>query len=180
MRQFKTEGIIIKRRDIGEADRLLTVFTKDQGKITVRASGVRRITSRRAPHTELLTHSMLNLHQGKVMPTLTDIQPIQGFQEIKSDLMKVGFAYHLCELIDGLCPEYQEHASVFHLFKNTLTRLSFADNIAEVVHEFEIELLTILGFYRSETYQPNMDTHSFIEQILERRLRSKRLFPRLS
>ena len=64
MRTHKTEGIIIKRRNYGEADRILTVFTKYNGKIQVKATGIRRIPSRRSAHVELLNYSVLNLYKG--------------------------------------------------------------------------------------------------------------------
>jgi len=72
MRGFKTEGIVLKRRNFGEADRILTVFTKDRGKISVLAKGVRRITSRRAGNVELLNRVSIFLHQTRGMPILTE------------------------------------------------------------------------------------------------------------
>ena len=62
-RAYKTEAIIIKRRNFGEADRILTILTKNYGKIQVRAPGVRKITSRRSSHIELLNFSSLTLYR---------------------------------------------------------------------------------------------------------------------
>src|SRR6185503_12559780 len=100
MRNFKTEGIIIKRRNFKDADRILTVLTRDHGKISVRAAGIRRIPSRRSPHVELLNHCVLTLYQGHAFPVLTEAQTIEAFSPLKEDLHKIGLAYHLCELID--------------------------------------------------------------------------------
>jgi hypothetical protein len=220
MRSFKLEGIIIKRRNYNDADRLLTVFTKEQGKITIKAPGVRKITSRRSSHIELLNHSLLNLHKGSGMPILTEAQTIDSFSIIKSDLAKVGDAYHLCELIDGLCPENQENNRVFFLLRNILTKLSqefifqtndysglyslneYSDHISSyalglhdemqfnpllqsenfslVMHEFEINLLTTLGYWnKSDRLSTGLDTHTFIENILERKLKSKKIFSKM-
>lgn len=178
MRTYKTEGIIIKRRNFGEADRILTVFTKRLGKIQIKAVGVRRITSRRSPHVELLNLSALTLHKGKFLPILTEAQTIEDFSSIKDNLTKVGFAYHICELVDGLCPENQENGRVFDLLSEVLFRLEHEEEIASVIHEFEIELLTILGYYKPSWRPQSIDTTLFIESILERRLKSKRLLPR--
>lgn len=180
MRTYKTEGIIIKRRNFGEADRILTVFTKRFGKIQVKAVGVRRITSRRSPHVELLNLSVLTLHKGKSLPILTEAQTIEDFSSIKDNLTKVGFAYHLCELVDGLCPENQENRRAFFLLEDVLDRLEKEDDIVSAVHEFEIELLTTLGYYKPSWRFQSIDTTSFIESILERRLKSKRLLSRFS
>lgn len=208
MRNFKTEGIIIKRRDFKDADRIITVLTRDHGKIVIRASGIRRIPSRRSPHVELLNHCTLTLYNGRAFPVLTEAQMLESFSSIKEDLEKIGLAYHLCELVDGLCPENQENRQVFELLKNTLSRLSqpvilrlkaeesladtsfseksseiqrFAqDDNNEIVHNFQIELLSILGYLNKQNFlTESLDMDHFVENILERKLKSKRIFARL-
>ena len=180
MRNFKTQGIIIKRRNFGEADRIITIFTKQSGKIHIKALGVRKIISRRSPHVELLNHSMLTLYRGRSLPILTEAQTIQDFSSIKDNLTKVGFAYHVCELIDGLCPENQENRLVFSLLEQTLHRLSKVSNPSSFIHEFEITLLKYLGFYPRLQFANNLNTQHFIENILERRLRSRQFLSKLS
>ena len=96
MRSFRTEGIIIKRRDFGEADRILTVMTRDHGKIKIKATGVRKITSRRAAHIELLNHTILHLYKGKIFAVLTEAKMLTDFASVKDNFDKVGLAYHLC------------------------------------------------------------------------------------
>ncbi len=86
MSGFKTEGIVLKRRNFGEADRILTIFSKERGKITVLAKGVRRITSRRAGNVELLNRTVMYLHQGRGLPILTEATTLEPYQKIKEDL----------------------------------------------------------------------------------------------
>lgn len=175
MRNFKTEGFIIKRRNFGEADRMLTVFTKQYGKLQVKAVGVRRIPSRRSPHVELLNESLLTLYKGRTMPILTEAQTIQNYSVLKEDLEKIGFAYHLCELMDGLCAENQEQGGIYELFKQTLDRLSEEQEIAPIIHEFEIDLLTRLGFWSENRSTEDMNTQHFIEMILEKKLKTRQM-----
>ena len=180
MRNFKTEGIIIKRRDFKDADRILTVLTKDQGKISVRASGIRRIPSRRSPHVELLNHCVLTLYNGHAFPVLTEAQTIDSFSGVKEDLHKIGLAYHLCELVDGLCPENQENRQVFNLVKNTLTRLASEENEVVLVRDFQTELLSMLGYWNKQEFlTERMDMDHFVENIIERKLKSKSIFAKL-
>lgn len=179
MRTYKTEGIIIKRKNFGEADKILTVFTKNNGKIQIKALGVRRIISRRSPHVELLNLSLLTLYKGRNLSILTEAQTLADFSLIKSELIKVGFAYHICELIDGLCPENQENRTVFFLLRNTLEALSKESDLVSIIHGFEVELLTVLGFWPKARFLKYPNTQDFIENILERRLKSKQLIPRL-
>lgn len=182
MRTIKTEGIIIRRFNIGEADRMLTVFTKHEGKYTIRAKGIRRVPSRRSAHVELLNQSLLTLYLGRSIPTLIEASTKESYRELKDDLMKVGFAYHICELINGLCPEHQENQEVYTLLSQTLFELSQADQsaVSEVVHTFEVKLLTNLGYWNTDITQTSkVNTTAFIENILEKRLRSRLIFAKL-
>lgn len=186
MRNFKAEGIIIKRRNYNDADRILTVLTKTHGKIYIKASGVRKITSRRAGHIELLNHSILSLYKGNAFPVLTEATTLNNFSFIKKDLKNVGLAYHLCELVDGLCPENQESGQVFVLLKNTLERLSEETDTTLAVNEFEMQILTMLGYlpagrqgWNRANFVSMVDIQSFIENILERKLKSRNIFAKL-
>ena len=117
------------------------------------------------------------------MPVLAEAQMVNSFTEIKNDLEKTGFAYHICELIDGLCPEEQSQPEVFQLFKDTLNEVSLAGGTEEllfIIHDFEIQLLTMLGFWHKQPDESTeLDTHQFIENILERKLKSHRIFSKL-
>lgn len=177
MRQLVTEGIVLKRRNIGEADRILTVLTRNYGKLQVKAVGVRKISSKRSSHIEPLNYIVMSLYKGKAMPILTEITTKESFAEIKTDLHKIGFAYHLCELVDGLCPEGQENRIVFDLLRQVLFDLCESVNLAERIHEFEVALLTTLGYWSSSSAQLN--TAYVIESILERRLKTARMLPKL-
>jgi|SRR5579885_1625696 len=201
MRTFRTEAIVIKRRNSGEADRILTVFTKEYGKLVVKATGIRKVASRRSPHVELLNYSVLTLYKGKGFPVLTEAQTIEHFSSLKNDLQRIGYAYHLCELIDGLCPENQENRQVFTLLKETLyelsrqeidpiDRLPLADapqreasgrtRILSKLQLFEIDLLSLLGFWdKSNAFTQAFNTEDFIEHLMERKLKSKSIFAKL-
>ena len=180
MKNFKTEAIILKRRNVGEADKLLTIFSKKLGKIQVKAAGIRKLTSRRSPHVELFNLSELSLYQGRSMPILTEVVSFKHFPEIKEDLTKVGFAYHICELIDGLCAEGQENEYVYHLLAETFQRMCGQEDLLTIVHEFEIDLLTALGFYRHSEFTKTLNTQAFIEQILEKKLKTQRMLHKFS
>lgn len=175
MKTFKTEGIVIKRINYNEADRIITIFSKKSGKISVKASGVRRITSRRSPHIELLNYCVFNLHMGKNMYTLTEVDSLNDFSNLKKDLKKIAAAFHICELMDGLCAENQESEAIFNLLLQTLSKISQNYNLKETVYEFEIELLTILGFHKPQLSKIRINTQEVIEEILERKLKTRQI-----
>ncbi|MBI2420988.1 MAG: DNA repair protein RecO [Candidatus Levybacteria bacterium] len=175
MHNLKTEAIIIKRKDSGEADRLLTVFTKGNGKMKIKAKGVRKISSRRGGHVELLNTSILSLYNGGKMPILTEAVTLRAFSPEKNGLEKIGAAFHLCELIDGLCAEHQENQRVYALIKRTIEELENTEEIDSLLNQFERDLLDLLGFWPKEKYLDPQDSQYVIEDILERKLRSKKI-----
>lgn len=179
MRLSKVTGIIIKRKNFGESDRIITVFTKQQGKITIKAKGVRKITSRRSSHVELINYGVMNLYKGQGMPILTEIETKQSFHKIKTNLQKTGYAYHICELIDGLCPENQVLPAVFNLFLETLCILDNHAAHKSILSEFEISLLTVLGYWADKQHSTNIQTEHLIESILERKLKTIQILPHM-
>lgn len=180
MRVLQVEGIIIKRRNVGEADRILTVFTQELGKLQIKAVGVRKIASKRSPHVELLNIAQLSLYQGKSMPLLTEALAKETFATLKSKLTHIGFAYHICELVDGLCPEGQENREVFDLLKKVLTQLESTEELSLVVHDFEVALLQSLGYWSSQEKLHEINLSYLIEQILEKKLKTRKLLHLLS
>lgn len=155
MLAFKTEGIVLKRRDFGEADRILVVFTLARGKISVVAKGVRRITSRRAGNVELLNRVSMFLYPGKQLFTLTEATAIDTYQKLKEDLTLSTYAYHILELVDKLTVEEVENRILYELTVRVLERLS--SNPRQIwVRAFEVKVLSNLGFV---SFQEGLGPH---------------------
>lgn len=173
MKNFKTEGIVIKRRNFGEADRLVTLFTRKSGKIKVLAKGVRRINSRRGPNIELFNRGFFFIHKGRSFDILSEVQVNATHERIRKNLELIGLAYYVCELIDGLCAEHQPHPKIYDLLTETLGELD-----AGLIHVFEMTLLSELGFL--PVASQHLPTTSFIENILERKIKSKKILSQLS
>lgn len=145
MRAFKTEGIILKRRDFGEADRILSVFSKHRGKISVMAKGVRRITSRRAGNVELLNRVQMFLYPGKQFLILTEAESLDTYQKLKEDLTLSTYSYHLIELVDKLTAENQESPILYQNLVEVLERLS-KNPRQLLIRAFEVKILSLMGF----------------------------------
>lgn len=179
MRTYKTEGIVLKRRNVGEADRILTILSRDLGKITVKAPGVRHIFSRRSPHIELLNLVHLTLYKGSgsFVPVVTEAQTSEDFPFIKSDLRKVSYAYYICELVNGLCAHNQENRDVFFHLKSTLFELSEAQKEELLIRKFEETLLMELGFWSEAKLLETQDSQIVIEKLLERKIKALRILP---
>lgn len=182
MRTYKTEGIILKRTNFGEADRIITIFTKHYGKVKAIAKGVRKVKSRRAPHLELFNRASLFLSTGKNLDIITEAQVINSFSNLKRELKKIGLAFKACELVDQLTREDQVQKEVFNLLVscfNQLNHQSKTKSLMEIVRNFEMKLLQILGFLPKGKALEKIDVERFIEEIIERKLKSKKFFSEL-
>lgn len=156
MQGFKAEGIILKRRNFGEADRILTVFTHQRGKISVLAKGVRRITSRRAGNVELLNRCIMFLHQTKGLPILTEAKAIDTFPKLKEDLTLSTYTFHIIELVDRLTAENQENPLLYEMLVEVLNKLS--KNPRQIfIRAFEAKILSNLGFISFQN--PEVELH---------------------
>lgn len=182
MRTYKIEGIVLRRRNLGEADRVLTVLSKESGKISIKAPGVRRIPSRRSSHVELLNHSQFTLYSGSksFMPIVTEAQTLEDFSPIKNNLNKIGYAYYICELINGLCADNQENRNVFFHLKSILHALNQTLDAQNLVKKFERDLLMQLGFWSEAKLLQTQDSKIVMEKLLERKLKTIRVMPLFS
>ncbi len=180
-RIYKVEGIILKRKNVGEADRIITMFTKEYGKLRVIAKGIRKVTSRRAPHLEVFTRVSAIIHSGKTIESVSEVSPIMTYPYLRSDLKRVSLGYYLCELIDSLLPEKQEHRDVFVLLTDVLGKLNDPGSldIYKKSKVFTLELLWMLGFLPRGKSPAASELQSFIENITERALKSPNFARRL-
>lgn len=186
MKTFPITGIVIKRKDLGEADKLVTLFTKECGKVVLIAKGIKKISSRRASHMELFNVVKATVYQsygGYFF--LSEISTITTQALLKSDLKTVGLAYHICELIEGLCPENEPHNAIFNALQQLLLDLPVTKRAGELIHSFEVFLLSKLGYYANpDLIGAKQDLEGskaslFIESILERKLKSRQILPYL-
>ena len=176
-RLFTAEAIVIKRKNVGEGDRMVTLFTRQHGKVRVLARGVRKVSSKRAPHIEVFNHIIATIHKSRSMDTLTEVSPVASYEAIRRDLARVGAAYYLCELSDGLLPIEQPHEDVFSLLVEAFSALSTVKRERFVVlrARFAAALLTRLGYMAAGKKFKDNDIDAYVEELLERRLKTTRL-----
>lgn len=170
---FTTEGVIIKRSNYGEADRILTVVTPFKGKIRVLAKGVRRITSRRGGNVELLNRVKLQVFQGKAMPAgrqglniLTEAESLETFAKIKEDLILSSYGSHLAELAERLLPEEQTNPGAYELLASVLALLDKAPRQI-FIRAFEVKLLSLLGFWSLDQVDASLEARNILRKLQE-------------
>lgn len=146
-RSFRVEAVVLRHSDWGEADRLLTLYTRQRGKTRALAKGARKVTSRKAGHLEPFTHVALQLAKGRDLLIVTQAETIQAYQPLREDLVLTGYASYVIELLDRFTyEEEQEQPSLFRLLTETLSRLASKSDAWLVIRYYEMRLLDFLGF----------------------------------
>jgi len=151
-RVYKTEAIVLKRTNLGEADSIITFYTPNLGKIRAIAKGVRRPKSKLGGHLDLLTQSSLLLAQGQNLDVITQCQTIESFLPLRSDLWRTSCAIYVVELVDQFTAEEVENYPIYRLLQTALLRLCEAQSNELVLRYFELQLLSHLG-YQPELHQ---------------------------
>ena len=151
-RTYQTEAIITKKTKLGEADRILTLYTPHLGKIQAVAKGVRRPRSKLSGHLELLTHSLVSLARGRNLDTITGSQTINSFLPLKSDLWLTSCALYTIELVNQFTADHIENHPLFQLLLETMEQLCHTGSKEPTLRYFELHLLDRVG-YRPQLQQ---------------------------
>jgi DNA repair protein RecO (recombination protein O) len=148
-RNYQTEAIVIKKVKLGEADRILTLFTPALGKIQGVARGVRRPKSKLSGHLELLTYSQVSFARGRNLDVIIGSQTIESFLPLKSNLTLTSLALYLAELVEQFTVEHVENQPLFALLLATMHHLAQGGERELALRHFELRLLELSG-YRPE------------------------------
>lgn len=146
-RSFRASAVVLRHADWGEADRLLTLYTREQGFVRALAKGARKVTSRKAGHLEPFTHVTIQLAKGRDLLIVTQVETINAFLPLRDDLIKTGYASYVVELL--LRFSYEEEGanpSVFKLLVETLARIETETDAWLPVRYYEMRLLDAVGF----------------------------------
>jgi DNA repair protein RecO (recombination protein O) len=179
IRTYKIQGIVIKRINYSEADKILTVFTRYYGKVHCLAKGIRKLTSRKAASLELFNLAAIFLAKGKNLDIITEAKIINSFSVFRKDLKKVALAYKFCELIDRLTADNQSNSLLFSLLKDSLLELCEAKvNTAVLAFNFKKKLLQVTGFGLPKEMS-NKSLDDFLEKIIEKKINTNNLLKTL-
>ena len=145
MATYKTKGIILKRTNLGEADKILTIYTKDFGKIKVIAKGIRKIKSKLAGNLELFCLDDLVIAEGKNLDIVCGALTEKCFFDLRNNLKATHTAYYLADVIDKLSDEEEPHEEVYDLLDNLLEEIN-GENSQILLPFFELKFLKELGY----------------------------------
>ena len=143
---YNTQAVVLRSSPLGEADRLLTIFTPILGKLRATARGARRPTSKLGGHLDPLTRSALTLARGKTLDTITSADTLESFLPLKSSLERLSQGLYLAELVDALNPLEAPNLSAYSLLLDGLRGLGNTPNPDLLLRHLELRLLDHTGF----------------------------------
>lgn len=177
MYYIKDTGFIIRRRNVGESDKYVTILTRNHGKIEVLAKGIKKLSSRRASNLELLNKISFQAvsKTSNTRSVLADVELISSHVDLKKSLAKMRDLFLICELILSLCPYQQKQEEIFRLLEESLRKMK--ENILGSMEDFQKELLVILGYWDPQrAFVSGDDMLRFTENIMERKIKSTEIF----
>lgn len=145
-RHYRTEAVVLRRSDVGEADRVLTLYSPEQGKFRAVARGVRRPTSRKAGHLELFMRSRALVLQRADLHEVAQAESVEVFLPLRVDLRRLACAFYVAELVLGFTEDGMGQPPLYELLVDTLRRLSAERDLWLVTRYFELHLLSLTGF----------------------------------
>jgi DNA repair protein RecO (recombination protein O) len=145
-RSIRAEAVVLRHSDWGEADRILSLYTRQLGKVRAIAKGVRKMRSRKSGHLEPFTRVSLQLARGRDMFIITQAEAINAYLHLREDLVRVGYTSYIVELLDRFTFDDDENPPLFHLLADTLKRLDQESRPFLAVRYYEVRLLDLLGY----------------------------------
>jgi len=147
-REYHTEAVIIRKTRLGEADRIITLYSPTLGKIQAVAKAVRKPKSKLSGHLELLTYSEVTLARGRNLDTVIGSQTINTFLPLRNNLEATSAGLYLAELMNLFTAEADriDNRRLFSLLVSTLEQLSLNAGCELCLRYFEVQLLSHAGY----------------------------------
>lgn len=157
----RTEAVVLCRHDLGETDRIITLYTAQLGKLRAVAKGVRRPTSKLGGHLELFTRSQVMLAHGRNLDVVTQVETIDPYLGLRDDLWRASLAYFVAEVVDRLTEDHSENQALYHLLTTSLERVAASRRPDHAANVFVVQALSLLG------YRPELSVCAVCREPLE-------------
>jgi len=144
---LRTRGIVIKEVNTGEADKIVTLFTINQGRISALARGGRRPRSKLSAASQILCYGEYMLYSGKEMYSINSCDVIEPFYEIRNDMVKLTYTAHFTDIVLEIIQENQPSPKLLKLLLNTLYMLARTGKQPELLASiFELRAVSLAGY----------------------------------
>lgn len=146
---LRTDAFVLRSMKYGETSRIVTLFTREKGKIAVIAKGARLTKSRFGATLEPMAHiqAVFYYKPTRTLHTLSETSHLSRFPQVRADLDRLALGFRMIELVYALLPEEEPSAPTFNLLLTILSALDRAEaNAANLLPYFQLQLARILGF----------------------------------
>ncbi len=174
---YSSEGVVLARRNFGEADRILSIYTKDLGRIALIAKGVRRPKSRKRGHIEVFTRVRFQAVAGRGLDIMTEAEVVEDFKVIRRSLKKVSLAYYFCEVVGRITHENEPNEELYGFLLDCFEKLKNTSKLKELRLNFIGKLLVLMGYWPEGKVLDNPDER--LEEVIERQISSVRVGKRM-
>lgn len=141
----KCEGIILRSSSYGETNKIVTIYSKEWGKIGVMARGAKKPASRLSGITLPFTYAYFLVQKSKGLSVLQQGETIQSFKKIKADIFLTAYVSYMAELLDKATEEKKPNPYLFELFLQCIEYMEEGYDAQIIMHIFEMKMLTVLG-----------------------------------
>lgn len=145
MKSYNLDAIVLKSRDMREADKILTVFSLQKGKQRMVAHGAAKPNSRKRGAVQPFCYSSLMMQRGRELDSISQAELKEAFAELRLDLDRITCAAHICELTDGFMAEGEPNQEIFVLLLSTLYVIAKGDPELALRY-YEARLMWLAGF----------------------------------
>lgn len=173
-RNLKTEAIVLRKRALPNQDKIVTLFTKELGKVNAFAKGIKKITSRRLPHIQ--TANLINavLYRKDERFYLQETSLVSGFTQIKKSQEKLHLLYQFLFVVERILPDNQVETAVYKLVMKFLLELSQEDGRDDsLLTKYLNKTLRLLGYSREDKSLVELKTS--IEEIIHEKMPARLL-----
>lgn len=143
----KCEGIVIRTNDYGETNKIVTIYTRELGKVGVMARGAKKPNSRLASSTQLFTYGYFLFQKSSGLGGLQQGETISSMRGIREDIFLTAYASYAAELLDKSTEQNEPNPFLFELFNQTLQLLNEGVDPDVLLYIFEMKIVNVLGLY---------------------------------
>lgn len=141
----KCEGIVVRTTDYGESAKIVTIFSKELGKVTLMAHGAKKFKSKLSGVTQLFHFGHYLFHAGRGMGTLQQGETLVNFRNIQTDIVATAYATYFVELVDRTTDDGEKNKSLFDLLENALRFVDEGYEAECIKYIFELKMLIKFG-----------------------------------
>lgn len=143
----KCEGIIIRTTDYGETNKIITIYTREWGKIGAMARGAKKPKSKLAAITQLFTHGYFLVQKSTGLGGMQQGEMISSMRSIREDIFLTAYASYVVELTDKSTEDKKPNPYLFEMLYQTLNYMNEGYDLDVLMFIYELKMLNVQGLY---------------------------------